>query len=86
MTSLEGTIFKNQNGQLNAITKQSFFHIPVILLAKGNHGEFQALSSLLAQAMEGCLERYNSVHTLFWHVPLLSHFKTLCIFQEIIFR
>ena len=73
-------------GSLMQLLSNFFFHIPVILLAKGNHGEFQALSSLLAQAMEGCLERYNSVHTLFWHVPLLSHLKTLCIFQEIIFR
>ena len=73
-------------GSLVQLLSNFNLHIPVILLAKGNYGEFQALSSLLAQAMEGCLECYNSVHTLFWHVPLLSHFKTLCIFQEIIFR
>ena len=79
-------MFKNYNGKFNVMIKQFFLHISIKLLTKGYHVEFQPYRSSPAGVIEGYLERYNSVHTLFWHVPLLSHFKTLCIFQEIIFR
>ena len=78
-------MFKNFDGKFNVMIKQLFLHIPIKLLTKGYHVEFQPYRSSPAGVIEGYLEHYNSVHTLFWHVPLLSHFKTLCIFQKIIF-
>ena len=86
LTCSQELMFKNFDGKFNVMIKQLFLHIPIKLLTKGYHVEFQPYRSSPAGVIEGYLERYNSVHTLFWHVPLLSHFKTLCIFQKIIFR
>ena len=78
-------MFKNFDGKFNVMIKQLFLHIPIKLLTKGYHVEFQPYRSSPARVIEGYLEHYNSVNTLFLHVTGLSHFKTLCIFQKIIF-
>ena len=63
-------MFKNFDGKFNVMIKQLFLHIPIKLLTKGYHVEFQPYRSSPAGVIEGYLERYNSVHTLFWDVPL----------------
>ena len=79
-------MFKNFDGKFNVMIKQLFLHIPIKLLTKGYHVEFQPYRSSPAGAIESYLEPYDSVNTLFLLVTDLSLFKTLCILQKIIFR